>query len=206
LLGCWMIFCGLDVENLFSLFFWVGFFSLFIFLVVEFLDDFFGVSLSCAFCVYCEKCGGVSFSLLLLLLLFFFFLFWASLLCPSFFFLLLSLLESYLQDVCSISIVCVRVRACFFFPANFVDRVVLTWGCCIHVEDFSISRNNMQMFCILVLWCAFWCLEKLPDPQRNLVRFRERKKDSSSNMEMLASLCCDTYFDVWRNCQIRRGT
>jgi hypothetical protein len=43
-------------------------------------------------------------------------------------FLLLSLLESYLQDVCIISIVCVCARACvfFFFPANFVDRVVLT--------------------------------------------------------------------------------
>ncbi len=63
--------CG---ESFFFVFLgWI--FSLFIFLVVEFLDDFFGVSLSCAFCVYCEKCGGVSFSLLLLLLLFFFFLF-----------------------------------------------------------------------------------------------------------------------------------
>jgi hypothetical protein len=47
-----MSFCGLDVENLFSLYFWVDFFVfhlLIILVVVEFLDDFSGVSLLCAF-------------------------------------------------------------------------------------------------------------------------------------------------------------
>ncbi len=115
--------CG---ESFFLCIFGVDFsaFHLLIILVdVEFLDDFFGCLSFVCFCVYCEKCGGVSFSasacsssssssssLLFFVALSSFFLF-----CLNLIFRMCASFQS-----------CVRafVRVCF--PANFVDRVVLT--------------------------------------------------------------------------------
>jgi hypothetical protein len=84
----------------------------------------------------------------------------------SFFFLapLLLLLESHLQGAYMIWVAC-------FFSANFEDCVALALGYWFGVKDFAF----WDWWCFGLLWCMFWCLQKLPDTLKNLVRLRERK-------------------------------